>query len=276
MPATDRRRIIKIRGEQREEGPDAIAVEEPLEILVDGQRASTTMRTPGHDIELTVGWLAAEGLIDSMADVKHVRECFDCDVDDDGESHTRRSVHVTTHTKPMITPRLHLTSSACGLCGDDLIALTLSRSIPLGEGTKFPLDVVMSYTDRMLTAQAHFATSGGLHAAALFTAEGDLACLREDVGRHNAVDKVLGWAYMEGLLPLTSYALQVSGRAAAEIVHKATLAGVSVVSAVSAPTTLAVDLARAANLTLIGFARDGGLNIYSSADRITQDQGTGN
>ncbi|MFY9330081.1 MAG: formate dehydrogenase accessory sulfurtransferase FdhD [Candidatus Nanopelagicales bacterium] len=270
MSATDRRRIIKIRDGRRSAGPDDIAVEEALEIVVDGKRVSTTMRTPGHDIELAIGWLASEGIIESVTDTERVRECFDCETDADGDPYTRRSIHVTTRTKPQVTPRLHATSSACGLCGDDLIALTLARGEAIPTGSEFDLESVLAFTPRMLSAQAHFATSGGLHAAALFAPNDEIVCVREDVGRHNAVDKVLGWARTHELTPLHGYAMQVSGRAAAEIVHKAVIAGVSLLCAVSAPTTMAVDLARAANMTLVGFTRGGGLNIYSAPERIIQ------
>ena len=266
MAATQRRRITRMRSGSVDTAPDAIAVEEPLEVLVDGARAATTMRTPGHDIELTLGWLLSERLIDQVGDVESVRECFDVNPDD--AEQPRRSVHVVTHAKPHVRPRLHATSSACGLCGDDIIEATLSGHAVLAPTGSFTVAQILDFGQQMSDAQRHFAASGGLHAAALFNTDGELMCLREDVGRHNAVDKVIGWAVQAELLPLNGFALQVSGRAAAEIAHKCISAGIGVLSAVSAPTTMSVDLARAAQLTLIGFARDDGINIYSAPERI--------
>ena len=268
MSATDRRRVLRWRDGAVSAGPDSLAIEEPLEIEVDGVSVSTTMRTPGHDIELALGWLVAEGAITSIADVTEAKECFE-HLDDDPEQ-VRRIVQVTTRDRAPIAPRLHATSSACGICGADMIALTQrTRRWPLAEdATAFDVQAVLSQPEALLAAQRGFAASGGLHAAGLFTPSGELICVREDVGRHNAVDKVIGWALQERRLPLRGHALQVSGRASAELVHKAILAGVPLLAAVSAPSTLAVDLARESELTLVGFVRDGSLNIYAGAERL--------
>jgi FdhD protein len=268
MASTDRRRVLRWRDGEVDAGPDALAVEEPLEIEVDGVTVSTTMRTPGHDIELALGWLVAEGAITSIADVGEAKECFEHHEEDPEQ--VRRIVQVTTRDRTPLAPRLHATSSACGICGADMIAMTRqTRRWPLADdATPFTVATVLRQPEACLAAQRGFAASGGLHAAGLFTPEGELVCLREDVGRHNAVDKVIGWALQEGRLPLRGHALQVSGRASAELVHKAIMAGVPLLAAVSAPSTLAVDLARESELTLVGFVRDGSLNVYAGAGRL--------
>ena len=268
MASTDRRRVMRWRDGSVSAGPDSLAIEEPVEIEVDGVSVSTTMRTPGHDIELALGWLVAEGGLVSIDDIAEAKECFEHD-DDDPEQ-VRRIVQVTTRGGIAIEPRLHATSSACGVCGADLIAMTQrTRNWPLGEDTtSFDVSTVIAQPEALLAVQRGFAASGGLHAAGLFTPDGDLICVREDVGRHNAVDKVIGWALQERRLPLRGHALQVSGRASAELVHKAVMAGVPLLAAVSAPSTLAVDLARESGLSLVGFVRDGSLNVYAGAERL--------
>lgn len=268
MASTERRRVLRWRDGAVDAGPDALAIEEPLEVEVDGVTVTTTMRTPGHDIELALGWLVGEGALASIDDVSEAKECFE-HAEDDPEQ-VRRIIQVTTRTAAPITPRLHTTSSACGICGADMIAMTQqTRRWPLDDDTAaFDVEAVLRQPDVLLAAQRGFAASGGLHAAGLFTTGGELICAREDVGRHNAVDKVIGWALQEGRLPLRAHALQVSGRASAELVHKAAMAGVPLLAAVSAPSTLAVDLARESGLTLVGFVRDGSLNVYAGAERL--------
>jgi FdhD protein len=280
MSANDRRRVLQWRDAWRA-GPDAIAIEEPVEIEVDGAVVSTTMRTPGNDTELALGWLVSEGAITSADSVVEVRECFESaegeELDagavagayDPGDD-VRRIVKVRTTAGVGVAPRLHATSSACGVCGTDVIAATLSRrpwDVSSDHCSVAP-DLLAQLPGLLRTAQRGFDSSGGLHAAGLFTIDGELVCLREDVGRHNAVDKVVGWALARGALPLRAHVLQVSGRASAELVHKALMAGIPVLSAVSAPTTLAVDLARAGGLTLAGFVRDATLNVYAGGGRL--------
>jgi FdhD protein len=274
MGSTDRRRVTRVEnGCVVATRGDHIAVEEPLEIIVDGLLASTTMRTPGHDVELALGWCVSEGIITGVDDLVTAKSCFTKSLsleelaeDDD----VQRVVEVvTTHRRP-VTPRLHATSSACGICGSDVIATTLAlggqRTDP--DATVFAPSIITAMPDAMRNAQRHFDSSGGMHAAALFDAQGSVLCVREDVGRHNAVDKVIGWAAQQRGLPLTGVGLQVSGRASAELAHKAIVAGIPLLSAVSAPTTLAVDLAREAGLTLVGFVRGDSVNIYSGEQRI--------
>ena len=267
MASVERRRIVRFTDGDAHAGPDQIAVEEPLVIEVDGRTVSTTMRTPGSDIELALGWLVSEGAITSIDDVVEAKECFE--QVDDGDD-VRRIVQVTTQSLPPMEPRLHATSSACGLCGSDLIDLTSrTRQWPLeSDRTTFSPELILEQPRLLCEAQRGFDASGGLHAAGLFTADGQLVCLREDVGRHNAVDKVVGWALRERRLPLSGLCMQVSGRASAELVHKAVVAGAPALAAVSAPTSLAVDLARASGLTLVGFVRDESFNVYAGGERL--------
>ena len=271
MKPTESRRVIRVHEGRSTERGDDIAVEEPVEIIVDNVTVSTTMRTPGHDIELALGWLVSEGVIKVSADVELARECYEKASEETvDEIGVRRLVEVTTRVPNTLRPRLHPTSSACGVCGSDVIAATLSGcgQVIIAPDVAIDSSALLRLPSLMRKAQRHFDTSGGMHAAALFTLTGELVCLREDVGRHNAVDKVIGWALQRDLLPLHGHVLQVSGRASAELVHKAVIAGVPILSAISAPTTLAVDLARAAHLTLAGFVRDSGFTLYSREDRV--------
>lgn len=264
--ATDRRRITRFRGGARTEVPDLIATEEPLVIEVDGAVVSTTMRTPGHDLELTIGWLVSEGVITSPDEILTAAECFDRPNEDE-ES---RLVRVTTRSGRPPQPRLTPTSSACGICGSDLVNRTLAESAwsLTEDDSTFALELLLSLPERLREAQRGFAGTGGSHAAGIFDAAGDVVVVREDVGRHNAVDKVVGHALTARQLPLRGHVIQVSGRASAELVHKAVRAGIPALAAVSAPSTLAVDLARAADLTLIGFSRGDSLNVYAGERRV--------
>jgi FdhD protein len=260
----DRRRVLRVRGAGTEaasaqEQPDQLAVEAPLTLRIGDRTIATTMRTPGHDLELALGWLVAEGVARRPGDVL---EATSCDADT-----------VQLRLAPgIVAPktRLGATSSACGVCGSDTIDEVLARRGP-APAPGLPLvaaEVIAGLPDTLRTAQRAFARTGGLHAAGLFSAQGDVLCVREDVGRHNAVDKVVGWALQAGLLPGSAYLLQVSGRASFELTQKAAMAGIPLLSAVSAPSTLAVDLAREAGLTLIGFVRGDSMNVYSGSDRV--------
>ncbi len=269
MGSTQRRRVLHVRDGVASTVPDALAIEEPLEIEVDGVTASTTMRTPDHDVELALGWLVSEGVVAHHAEIAEAKECFErAGAADDEE--VRRIVQVRGRLPLRVQPRLHATSSACGVCGADLIDLTTrTRRWPLDDDdTHFDPEAVLAQPEALLAAQRGFTASGGLHAAGLFDTTGALVCAREDVGRHNAVDKVIGWALQEDRLPLRGHALQVSGRASAELVHKAVVAGIPLLASVSAPTTLAVDLARETGLTLVGFVRGENLNVYAGAQRL--------
>jgi FdhD protein len=239
------------------ERPDALAVEEPLTLRVDGTVVTTTMRTPGHDLDLALGWLVAEGSVRRSADVVTAIACDASTVD--------------VSLAPGVTPpraRLTVTSSACGVCGSDTIEDVLRRLPEAAEPLELDARVLAGLPDALRAGQPAFGRTGGLHAAGLFTADGATVCIREDVGRHNAVDKVVGWALREGLLPARTYVLQVSGRASFELTQKAALAGVAALCAVSAPSTLAVDVARASGLVLAGFVRGSSMNVYAGAERV--------
>jgi FdhD protein len=269
---TQRRRITKFRvGAQTGRREDVLAGEEPLEIRLGGSAFTVTMRTPGDDFDLVAGFLVSEGVVWEPGQLPSLRYC--AGVDDNGqqtfnvvEAQLRPGVEL-----PDTAMERHVyTSSSCGICGTASIdAVRKSSRFDLHEDTA-PVDlgILASLPDRLRGSQKLFDRTGGVHAAGLFTAEGELLCLREDVGRHNAVDKVVGWALREGMLPLRGTILQVSGRASFELVQKAQLAGIPVLAAVSAPSSLAADLADDAGLTLVGFSRGTTLNCYSHPDRI--------
>jgi FdhD protein len=255
----DRRRVTRYQAGRVSEVADHVAVEEPLTVQVNGATITTTMRTPGHDIELALGWLVSEGVVRQPSDVVGAIAC------DENTVEVRLAPHITPPA-----PRLTMQSSACGICGTDSIDDVVSRrNAQLDIGHPVATDVIKGLPSRLRDAQSAFDRTGGLHASGLFTLEGDPVCVREDVGRHNAVDKVVGWALQREALPASAWTLQVSGRASFELTQKAVMAGVPILAAVSAPSTLAVDLARESGLTLIGFSRGESFNCYSGAERIT-------
>ena len=257
---TERRRIVRVDGGRVVERPDTLAVEEPLEIRVAGRAVSVTMRTPGHDLDLALGFLVTEGVVATPDDVVEAIACGDNVVD----------VTTTDAAAGRVTERRFYTSSSCGMCGKESIDAVRTRSPHDVSVDRLVVEphVLTSLPDRLREAQRVFDRTGGLHAAGLFTAAGELLCLREDVGRHNAVDKVVGWAVQQRRLPLTGTVLQVSGRASFELVQKATLAGIPMLAAVSAPSSLAAELAAEAGMTLVGFLRGESFNVYSRPDRI--------
>ncbi len=242
--------------------PDSLAVEEPLEIRLAGRPFSVTMRTPGHDIDLAIGFLVGEGVVAAADDVASV-QAMGAAVD----------VRLAPHVPPP-DPSLErhvFTTSACGVCGSASLEAVdkVARFDVAVDDVRVEPAVLASLPDTLREAQAAFASTGGVHAAGLFTADGELVVLREDVGRHNAVDKVVGWALREGRLPLAGHVLQVSGRASFELVQKARLAGVPLLTAVSAPSSLAVELAADAGMTLVGFSRQGRFTVYTGERRVT-------
>lgn len=253
--------------------PDVVAGEEPLEIRIDGRSFSTTMRTPGHDIELVHGLLHAEGVIAGRGDVVTMRYCDG--VDEQGRNtynvlDVRLTDPVAARDAISATERNLLTSSACGVCGTASIEALHRRSrYTSADGAPlFDPAVVAALPGLLRPYQAGFRATGGLHAAALARPDGSLHRVREDVGRHNAVDKVIGSALLDDALPLSEVALLTSSRASFELVQKAVLAGIGMLVAVSAPSSLAVELARSAGLTLIAFTKDSGFNLYSGHDRV--------
>ncbi|MBJ7323840.1 formate dehydrogenase accessory sulfurtransferase FdhD [Rhodococcus fascians] len=273
---TARRPVVRIRGEHRVDRPDTLVVEEPMELRVDGRALAVTMRTPGHDVELAHGFLLTEGVIASRADIAAARYCDG--VDDEG-ANTYNVLDVTL-APGVAAPetgveRNFYTTSSCGVCGKgslDAIRLRTKHS-PADDDVVVTSDTLAGLPDTLRAAQKVFDTTGGLHAAALFTADGDMLVLREDVGRHNAVDKVVGWATEHDRVPLRGTILMVSGRASFELAQKAVMAGIPILAAVSAPSSLAVDLATESGLTVIGFLRGRSMNIYSRADRVLVSDG---
>jgi FdhD protein len=239
--------------------PDQLIVEEPMTVQLDGVTVTTTMRTPGHDYELAVGFCHTEGLL-AGAPVRGVRYCASGSAVD-----TSFNV-VTVETggvAPTPTPRLGTTSSSCGWCGSDQLDELCERIDPLPAAPAIPFDILGSMPGRVLDDQGLFAATGAVHAAAAFTADGEVLLVREDVGRHNAVDKVVGSLLLDGGLPATGLGLFVSGRASVEMVQKAWAAGFGTLVAVSAPTALAVTAARRGGLTLVGFVRGDRFNVYA-------------
>jgi FdhD protein len=239
--------------------PDLLIVEEPMTIQLDGNTVSTTMRTPGHDFELAVGFCHTEGLLDG-APVTGVRYCGT------GPAAETEFNVVTVETggrAPTPTPRLGPTSSSCGWCGSEQLDELYERLAPLPETVAMPLELLARVPDLVASRQKLFGETGAVHAAAAFDRAGDIRLLREDVGRHNAVDKVVGAMLLAGELPATGLGLFVSGRASVEMVQKAWAAGFGTVLAVSAPTSLAVEAARRAQLFLAGFVRRGRFNVYA-------------
>jgi FdhD protein len=250
--------------------PDTVAGEEPLEIRIAGTSISTTMRTPGHDIELVHGLLHGEGIIAGREDVIAARYC--AGVDSAGQNtYNVLDVSLTDPgaAQAVIAPRAFVTSSACGVCGTSSIeALQRTTRYELQDFPIFDPAVITTLPDQLRSQQQVFRSTGGIHAAALVRPDGTVERVREDVGRHNAMDKVIGSALLADELPISDRALLTSSRASFELVQKAVMAGVGMLIAVSAPSSLAVQLATATGLTLIGFTSPQGFNIYSGAQRI--------
>lgn len=254
---------------------DVLATEEPLEIRLQAggttRSVAVTMRTPGADFELAAGFLFSEGAISSRDDVDRLSYCVGNDACDGAQQYNVVTVELRPHAilDPFLLDRHFGITSACGICGKSSLDQVERRGIAaIPPGPVVPHDVLYVLPDRLRRAQGLFATTGGLHAAGLFGVDGELIALREDVGRHNAVDKLVGWALLEGKLPLRDRILMVSGRSSFEIGQKCVAAGVPILCAVSAPSSLAVDLARRFGLTLIGFLRGDRFNIYHGAQRI--------
>ena len=253
---------------------DLLATEEPMEIrlLAGGARKtlSVTMRTPGNDFELAAGLLYTEGIIPDRHPIARISYCREPDLT---EASRYNIVHVELASNKLpelqSLERSTFTSSACGVCGKAGLESLERRDLrPLPPGPEIAQEVILALPAKLRARQGVFEATGGLHAAALFDLSGELIALREDVGRHNAVDKLIGWAVLEGMLPWTQRIVLVSGRAGFEIIQKLVVAGAPVVCAISAPSSLAVDLARAFNVTLAGFLRDGRFNIYHGRERI--------
>ena len=245
--------VLRLPAGAREE--DMLAVEEPLEIRIEGRPVAVTMRTPGHDEELALGFCLSEGLAPAGARLPDDLAANAVEVDAPGFD-------------PERLQRSFYTSSSCGVCGKGALEAVAVDAPPIGSRLTVAAALAASLPDRLAAAQPAFAATGGLHAAGLFDREGTLLCLREDVGRHNALDKVVGWAFAGGLLPLADGVLCLSGRISFELVQKAAVAGCPIVVAVGAPSSLAVELAADRRITLCGFTRGGRLNVYTEPWRI--------
>jgi FdhD protein len=252
-------------GEKGEWRNDNVAREEPLEIRVRGRSVAVTMRTPGRDRDLVAGFLLTEGIVGKAGDIVEIAPCLESDAPENtlnvflAPSVEFDFEQLTRHV---------FASSSCGLCGKASIEAVHQHFPPIESKLTVRAKLLAELPDRMRAAQETFAQTGGLHAAAVFGAKGKLVVLREDVGRHNAVDKVLGYALLEGKLPLDAHVLLVSGRASFEIMQKALAARIPIVAAVSAPSSLAVEFAVESRQTLVGFLRGETMNIYSAAERI--------
>ncbi|RFC71333.1 formate dehydrogenase accessory sulfurtransferase FdhD [Streptomyces sp. AcE210] len=269
---TERRKVLRIRDEQVSSRPDTLVAEEPLEIRLNGKPLAITMRTPGDDFALAAGFLVSEGVLGATEELQSIVYCAGATQD---RTNTYNVVDVRT-APGVVIPDITLernvyTTSSCGLCGKaslDAVRTTTRFAIDDTPPVRIEPSLLASLPDRLREAQRVFDRTGGLHAAALFSEAGELLDIREDVGRHNAVDKLVGRALQSGGLPLTRAILLVSGRASFELAQKAVMAGIPVLAAVSAPSSLAVDLAAETGLTLVGFLRGPNMNVYAGEHRI--------
>jgi FdhD protein len=265
-----RRRILRVTGGSARPSSDQLVAEEPMEVRVNGDAVAVTMRTPGNDFELALGFCLTEGIVDAAGDVATIRYCAGEPGPYTGDFNVVEVALRSAAPVPADLRRHVYTSSSCGICGTASIAAVRKDTGAVGDdGVRVSASTLAALPDRLRAAQRVFDRTGGLHAAGLFTSDGELVCLREDVGRHNAVDKLVGWAAMSERLPLSGHLLLVSGRVAFEIAQKALVAGVPVLAAVSAPSSLAVDLAGEAGMTLAGFVRGTTMNVYTGAERLT-------
>jgi FdhD protein len=270
---TARRRAKHVTADQAIIRSETLAVEEPLEIRVNGTPVTVTMRTPGSDIELAQGFLLTEGVIACREDVLTIRYCGGRG-DDGRNTYNVLDVTLAPGVEPpsLDVTRNFYTTSSCGVCGKASLdaVRVISRFSPGDDPATVAAATLKAMSGQLRSAQKVFASTGGLHAAALFSADGTMFVVREDIGRHNAVDKVIGWALEHDRMPLSASVLLVSGRASFELTQKALLGGVPVLAAVSAPSSLAVSLAEESGITLVAFLREDSMNVYTRADRITR------
>ncbi|MDT5124561.1 MAG: FdhD protein [Mycobacterium sp.] len=268
---TARRRASHLTAETVTTRPETLAVEEPLELRINGAAITVTMRTPGSDVELAQGFLLTEGVIGQRDDIARVEYCRGAG-DDGANTYNVLDVSLAPGVSmPEVdVTRNFYTTSSCGVCGKGSIDAirTISRHSPGDDPTVVAAETLSAMPDQLRSAQRVFASTGGLHGAALFDADGTMLVVREDIGRHNAVDKVIGWAVEHERIPLSGTVLLVSGRASFELTQKAVMAGIPVLAAVSAPSSLAVDLASQAGLTLVAFLRGESMNVYTRPDRV--------
>jgi FdhD protein len=257
--------VVRLRGGARRSDEDRVADEAPLEIRVGGKALTVVMRTPGHDEELARGFLYAEGIVDGAADIVAISRPERLTGDELGNV---IDVTLRPGARPVAGDRAFYASSSCGVCGKNAISALRVRAPVVSSSLRVPAATLSALPDRLRAAQPLFARTGGVHASGLFAADGTLELAREDVGRHNALDKIIGWALAAARLPLSDRLLVVSGRVSYEIVQKAIAAGLPLIAAVGAPSTLAIDLAEQFEVTLVGFVRDGGMNVYTHGERV--------
>ena len=269
---TVRRAVERVSPSGRRRRVDALAAEEPMELRVNGRALAVTMRTPGQDVELAHGFLLSEGVIGSAEDVSIARFCEGTGPDGMNTYNVLDVALAPGVPEPDTgVERNFYTTSSCGVCGKgalDAVKLK-TRFSPAADPVQVTPEALTTFPDALRARQKVFESTGGLHAAGLFR-DGELLVVREDVGRHNAVDKVLGWAVLQDLVPLTGSVLMVSGRASFELVQKAAMAGIAVLAAVSAPSSLAVELAEEQGMTLIGFLRGDSMNVYTGGERVVE------
>lgn len=273
---TARRRVHHVTTADVVARPETLVVEEPLEIRVDGKPITVTMRTPGSDVELAQGFLLTEGIVSGRDDILSVRYCRGATEDSSGYSQNTYNVLDVTLAPGVPAPdvdptRNFYTTSSCGVCGKaslDAVRL-ISKHAPGDDPATVSAETLAGMPGKLRGEQKVFAATGGLHGAALFGTDGTVLVVREDIGRHNAVDKVVGWALENRRIPLSDTVLLVSGRASFELTQKAVMAGIPVLAAVSAPSSLAVDLAGQSGLTLVAFLRGDSMNVYTRPDRVT-------
>lgn len=269
---TARRKASHLTADGATSRPETLAVEEPMEIRVNGAAISVTMRTPGSDVELAQGFLLTEGVIGQRDDIARVEYCRGAGEDGVNTYNVLDVTLAAGIAMPEVdVTRNFYTTSSCGVCGKgsiDAIRL-ISRHSPGDDPTVVASETLSAMPIALRRAQKIFATTGGLHGAALFDTDGTMLVVREDIGRHNAVDKVIGWAVENRRVPLTGTVLLVSGRASFELTQKAVMAGIPILAAVSAPSSLAVDLAGQAGLTLVAFLRGDSMNVYTRTDRVS-------
>ncbi|MCT2593495.1 formate dehydrogenase accessory sulfurtransferase FdhD [Streptomyces sp. N2-109] len=272
---TARRPVIRVRDGAVSERPDTLVAEEPLEIRLNGSPLAITMRTPGDDFALAAGFLVSEGVLGAAEEVARIAYCAG-NTPDGSNAYNVVDVRLATGVAlPDITLERHVyTTSSCGLCGKASLDAVRTRTrwpsvVAASAPGSLGMEMLKELPDRLRREQRVFDSTGGLHGAALFTSDGELLDVREDVGRHNAVDKLVGRALQQGRLPLGDTLLLVSGRASFELAQKAVMAGIPTLAAVSAPSSLAVDLATETGLTLVGFLRGASMNVYAGAERIS-------
>ena len=263
-------RILRYReGVEWAEQPDEVAAEEPLEIRVEGRSVAVVMRTPGHDRELAAGFALTEGIVKQPADIFEITTCLT-----NSQSKGNAVEIVLTDPGKFDAAKLSrhvFSSSSCGICGHATIEAAMQQFSPIAGAASVSAEILLGLPEKLRAAQKTFQRTGGLHACALFDSLGELLLLREDVGRHNALDKLIGYELLAHRLPLGEKILLLSGRVSFEMTQKALAAGIAIIAAISAPTSLAVEFAQANNQTLVGFLRGETMNVYAGAERIIRD-----